>query len=908
MKPIHLTMEAFGPYGDTEVIDFRKLGATTLFLVSGETGSGKTAILDAICFALFGEASGRERQGHSMRSDHAEAGKLTRVTLEFEIKGIQYKATRTPRQERPKQRGEGTTTAGTTADLYQWTADRWDHLHTGTVPVGKALVDRIGFGADQFRQVIVLPQGEFRKLLTAGSAEREAIFAHLFETERYQQLQDRLKGAEAALKTALKEADLVRDTLLKTIEAENLEALKIELGERSQVLIAQEAEAGILQGAAQKTRDALERGRQATRALQEFKDATQALNILTTEKPSIDTDRSTSAAAEKAAALEGAERALTERQRDLKDATNRLEAAKENLETAQAQIGPATTAFEAEDSRKPERNQAHHHRSVLSALADAAGDWDRMLHTEARATKEVAHQDEQLAQAKKDVPLCADALDARKSDALKTRTSAETAVSLKMLIASLQAARVDIATLVDALTAGEPCRVCGSTDHPAPAHTPSVEDDATITRAQEELRLAQADAAALPTKDGATNKAQAKLNEVQEKVEKSRTLLEQAKEALSAARADRARLEEKVPEDLRKPGAIQTATDAAIARTQALDLALSSAQRRLTEVQSKMDSAKTQVGERSEACVLATTRQDDQATELNKRIDEAGFMSAKAYQLAKKEVSERHELRERIQRWDQGMKAATDRNSRAEKAAQGLTAPEMSALEAANEAAIVARTDHGDLTAASRDRVKQMKKALESIETIDATQAEQYAAHTVMGRLSEVANGTRGKRVTFERFVQAEILESVLVNANRRFHTMSSGRYQLTRATDSADRRKLTGLDLNVMDANTGVPRPAHTLSGGEGFEASLSLALGLADTVQARSGGIHLDSIFVDEGFGSLGGQDLDAVMQALQDLQDGGRLVGVISHVGEIAERIPTRLEVHKGHSGSHTRFVIP
>lgn len=908
MKPVHLTMEAFGPYGDTEVVDFRKLGATTLFLVSGETGAGKTAILDAMCFALFGEASGRERQGQSMRSDHAAAEKLTRVTLEFEVKGVQYKAERTPRQERPKQRGEGTTTAGTTADLYQWKDDQWSHLHTGTNPVGKAIVERIGLGVDQFRQVIVLPQGEFRKLLTAGSAEREAVFAHLFETGRYQRLQERLKRTEATLKAALKEADVVRDTFLKTIESESLEALKTELAERSQVLVTQETQGAILQATAQKTRDALERGRQITRNLQELKDATHGLNVLAAEKASTDTYRSTSKAAENAAALEGTERALAERQRDLKDAISRLEAAKESLTVAQAQIGPATATFDHENSRKPERNQAHHTLKVLQALADAAGQWDRMLKTDARATKEVTHHDALLTQAKAEIPLCEAALDARKSDALHTRTLSETAAHMRMLIASLQAARVDIAKLVNALVTGEPCRVCGSTDHPAPAHTPTTEDDEAITGAQEKLRSAEAAAATLPEKNTAIAQAQAKLDAMRAKVENTRTLLEQAKEGLSTARAERARLEEKVPENLRKPGAIQEATTAATKQTEALDLAMISAQAILTELQSKIDTAKTQVQERSEALVHATTRKDDQAAELNKRISEVGFASAEDYQMSKKTVPERQQLRERIQRWDQGMKAAADRYSRAEKAATGLTAPDMSALDVANEAAILENTTHGELTANSRDRVKQMKKAVDSIETHDAKQAEQYAAHMVMGRLSEVANGTRGQRVTFERFVQAEILESVLVNANRRFHTMSGGRYQLLRATDATDKRKLTGLDLNVLDANTGSPRPAYTLSGGEGFEASLALALGLADTVQARSGGIHLDSIFVDEGFGSLGGQDLDAVMQALQGLQDGGRLVGVISHVGEIRERIPTRLEVHKGQSGSHTRFVIP
>ena len=178
----------------------------------------------------------------------------------------------------------------------------------------------------------------------------------------------------------------------------------------------------------------------------------------------------------------------------------------------------------------------------------------------------------------------------------------------------------------------------------------------------------------------------------------------------------------------------------------------------------------------------------------------------------------------------------------------------------------------------------------------------------MLGRLSNLANGKGSQRITFERFVQAEILESVLVSANHRLHTMSSGRYQLRRASSAQDKRRTAGLDLDVMDAHTGAARPVSTLSGGEGFEAALALALGLADVIQAQYGGIQLDTIFVDEGFGSLGEQDLDAVINALQSLQAGGRLVGLISHVPEVKARIPARLEVQKGRDGSTTRFVIP
>ena len=339
-----------------------------------------------------------------------------------------------------------------------------------------------------------------------------------------------------------------------------------------------------------------------------------------------------------------------------------------------------------------------------------------------------------------------------------------------------------------------------------------------------------------------------------------------------------------------------------------MNAALNDAQNSMHTAQNVLKTKEGLREERNRAVAVAEERMRDQMDELSKRILEAGFADQDDFESAKRSRSERETLRNTIHTWDKSCASATDRKARSEAATAGLTPRDVPAIEKQYTEAATAYQEHDKSTAATRERFHELLRTQSSIETIDTEQGDHKKEFSVVGRLAEVSNGKNPFRITFERFVQAELLDRVLSCANQRFYPMSEGRYRLQRATSLKDKRRGAGLDLEVFDANTGFARPASTLSGGEGFEACLSLALGMADTVQSQSGGIHLESIFVDEGFGSLGGEDLDRVIEALKSLQEGGRLVGVISHVRELRERIDARLEVHKSRDGSRTKIVVP
>lgn len=908
MKPVLLTMEAFGPYPKVETVDFRELGSNTLFLVSGETGAGKTAMLDAMCFALFGQASGRERQSRSMRSDHAAISDPTKVELEFALKGTVYKAVRSPKQLRPKQRGEGMTSVGATAEFYEQHEGGWRHLHSGPTDVNQAIVERLGFGAEQFRQVIVLPQGEFRKLLTAGSGDREKIFAHLFDTGRYQRLQQSLKERFAALNRALEHADTERNALLSSVELESVDDLKHAIGEQRTLCATADGDARQKEATTAQKRDALEQGRHTDRLLKEAAGARAQLEQLRQQTAAIESLRSESKAAEEAAHIEPAERAVWDRKQELESVSRALGLAVASLEKRTAESEHSAHSLAAETAKLPDRERANQRVSTAQVLTEQAKGWDECLALHAAATEERERLTAAIGQAQRQTAVAHELVEARQHTVHATQRVADSIASTEALVRSLAAAKVNIATLVDALVSGEPCRVCGSTEHPSPGGEDAPEMDDEMAAAKRRLDADRTTASTL-------HRHQHDLKTAKDAHAQSVALaasldqqLRTATERLGTHAGRKQQLEDTIPEALRAQGALQRELAQAVQAVKALHDSFTKAQEHHKRAHAAVESASTAVKERTAAQQLNQERLESARTEWANRIAESGFENPTQYANAKRPQEVRLRMTKQVRSWDEAFESAKDRLSRAKKNAEGSTPPDLHALEHAHTEALSSSQTARAHATTTLARMAQLEETLATIERNEAKQAEQLKRHKVIGRLNKMANGKGDSRITFERFVQAEILDAVLVSANQRLHVMSSGRYRLMRTEDADDGRKSAGLDLSVMDANTGVPRPAYTLSGGEGFEASLSLALGLADTVQARAGGIHLDSIFVDEGFGSLGGQDLDSVMNALQGLQEGGRLVGVISHVGEIRERIPARLEVIKSHSGSRTRFVLP
>ncbi len=521
------------------------------------------------------------------------------------------------------------------------------------------------------------------------------------------------------------------------------------------------------------------------------------------------------------------------------------------------------------------------------------------------------------------------------------------------------------AILAAKISPGQPCPVCGSTDHPrlATADKPLPDEQALQTKAREideiraqrervrnevsacekqvsakqvEMRFLEESLGELAAKpltqvdaDRKSLKEQLKMAEDAGKLaaaltqelqdldkkrvqweEKWIVLDEKRLKALGDRQQAEAIVAERgsgIPEALKKPGALDKAKKLAEQDLRRLEEAFEAARKQATRTSETLTACKTSEKGAGDNAADAARLLIDQREQFHKSLKEAGFADEQAFRASKKTPAEIESLERNIQSFDRSLNAAKDRLKRAEQTAEGLELPDMNALTAMSikakkdaeqavrsEAFLATKRDNLTRWAAECTRLVEKKEKLE-------------AEYAVKGRISEVANGMNREGITFQRFVLAALLDDVLLAASKRLHIMSNGRFRLQRIRARTDRRAAAGLDLEVDDSYSGTARPVSTLSGGESFLASLSLALGLADVVQTYSGGIQLDAVFVDEGFGSLDPEALDLALQALVDLRRDGRIVGIISHVPTLREIIDARLEVTAQRSGSTARFVI-
>jgi exonuclease SbcC len=1020
MRPLKLTMTAFGPYAGTETVDFGRLGDNTLFLIHGPTGGGKTTILDAMCFALFGRTSGAERDGRQMRSDYVEPSVATEVTFDFALGAEAYRVRRVPEQEVLKRRGTGTTKMPPAATLWRRTGLA-DDAAEGTVAasdwrrVTEALEGLLGFRYEQFRQVVILPQGDFRRLLLAKSDEREKIMATLFQTELYRRIEEFFKqAARAAEEEARKLADK-RDWLLQEAAAESAEELKIRLAGDAAGLLALAAQTAEARLALQAAQERLAAARRLEELFAERARAAAVLAGLEGRAADMAAQRSELARARQAAQLADLAALAATRRQEEEQAAAGLAKAEAGLAAALTDKEGADGALAAERKREGERKAAAEEVSGLTALGEKLGQLAK-----AREALQAAEEKARLAgagceQARKareeDLAKLAAGREARegllaeayKVPALESaaREAAELVANCGLLAAlrgewqeisrrhtalaetvagleeDLAAARercaaVDrrwrqgqAARLARELAPGEACPVCGSTHHPAPAlHTDDVPETAALEAEQsaagaleEELagkrrELTEAAQAlgrvtergnnlrqlvgdrAKESIDGLRRAADglaaelAKARQAAADLERQERLLAistrevegrepmlaaaeaAAREAAAAAGEARAVLAERegaIPEALRPPGRLAAELAAATARRDGLEQAWTQAQAAAAGAAEKAAGLTAGLAAARNGLDAAKRNAAAERERFKMRIAEAGFADEADFAAASRPAGTVAALEKGLADYDAALAVARDRERQAAQATAGLERPDVTAAaEAAGKAqaasdALVAEQAR---LAGGVEKQEQWLKQLEALATETAAREAEYA---VLGRLAQVANGQNPQRVSFHRFVLQALLDEVTGAANNRLKKMSRGRYALRRMEEPIDRKQAGGLDVEIEDAWTGVSRHAATLSGGETFLASLALALGLADVVQGYSGGVYLDTIFVDEGFGMLDPEALDMALQALVELQAHGRLVGIISHVPELKERIEARLEIVPTDRGSTTRWSV-
>ena len=1018
MKPIKLSIQAFGPFAGIEEIDFSKLGNNPLFLINGPTGAGKSSILDAICFALYGQTTGAERDATQMRCDHSVLSLLTEVSLEFMLGSKHYRIRRAPTQERAKSRGDGTTTQQAEAQLWEI-----DGSQQGRLIVSKSVTDAndeikqlIGLGVEQFRQVMVLPQGKFRELLMADSKEREIIFSQLFETQIYKRIENKLKDKAAGIRQAVDRHQSEVRGILQAAEVSS----ELELDQELEDLKPQLAEAKTQKDFAEEQLKAMQRDHDKAVALNKRFDEldlkTKELTIKAQQANEIDAKQSLLNQASKAQgiyhfyATELAEhKKLSTVRQQHNDSEKKLVSIKQSHVQALENFEKAETSASELDKLKTEQSELQRYERQNAELTSARAKLKLKLNqaTNSKAKLDAKNKElkllehelsekteliasysselEQLPEKQQALTTIADKLTERKElDNIEHNIQAISGKKLhaeklteaktyEFDLAKRSADKTELAwhsgqaaLLAKELSDNQPCPVCGSKEHPEPATANQLGKLTTKQQVDESRQLeAQARDTLQASKDALaqiesqlellvsqhassdkrlgesakltlealaqeqhTIKAQVdalntiKLNKIalDLRVSDIKRIQQESQQLLSSLEAQAAsdnieaiesrtsveQLEAQVPETYREPGALDKAIQALASKIDQLTQQLRNAANTLKEQQSALDQAlstekalATQVNEQENLSLTASadwqTALSNSAFEnlelfLNARLDETRQTSLKAE--IEKYRSELDSLKGVVQQLEQELK---------EKQRVDLTLIETQV----NEKTAVFR-EQDNTWRSLEARVKSLisvKEKLHKAFIANEALAKQYA---VFGTLSDVANGATGNKISLQRFVLSVLLDDVLIQASHRLNIMSKGRYQLVRKEDRAKGNKASGLELEVEDGDTGKPRSVATLSGGESFMAALSLALGLSDVVQSYAGGIKLDTLFIDEGFGSLDIESLDAAIRVLIDLQASGRMIGIISHVTELKEQMANRIDVIGSRLGSSIKIV--
>ncbi|MFF4491541.1 AAA family ATPase [Streptomyces sp. NPDC001544] len=992
MRLHRLDITAFGPFGGARTVDFDALSAAGLFLLHGPTGAGKTSVLDAVCYALYGAVPGARQgnQGTNLRSDHAERGTRTEVRLELTVAGRRLAITRQPPWERAKLRGKGTTVdkAQTWLREYDATHGTWKDLSRSHQEVGNEIEQLLGMSREQFCQVVLLPQGDFARFLRADAEARGRLLGRLFDTRRFAEVEKHLAERRRTTEARVREGDAALLADAHRMQQEAGDAMELpELAPGAPGL----AEA-VLSAAAVARSTARERLALADCRLAAAESAQAAAErTLTDVRELARLQRRFTEARERAGRLQeraGAHREAQTRMerarkaeavapaldlREAADAEHRRAAAlhtraRGRLPDTWADAGTAGLAAAArraaeelgglESARRAEQRLGElvteraeldrlerDDEDVLREAEHWLAEWDTTrasLQTRIEAAQEAATRAEQLAVQREPTRRRLDA--ARMRDQLAGDTEEAQRRALDSGNRALEARRhwLDLkeqrlagiaAELAASLTDGEPCAVCGATEHPAPARKVAghvgregeeqalaacrhaeeqhAEDERRLGVVREALAAATAEAGDTPT---------ARLAEEADRLEQEYARARRDSSGLHSVREELRRAEQERERRLaaRQQAAVRAASR--LTRRETLDHEQATLEQELAEARDGADSVAARAAQLQQRVRLLTEAADaaraaedtaqrlkDADARLADAAYRAGFDTPQEAAAALLDDATHRELQHRLDDWqsEEAAVRAVLAESDTAAAAQHPPADPTTAEETAVRAARRLRE-----AASARDAAAHCCAELDRLSARAADGVRRLAPlreeHERVARLAALTAGTSAdneRRMRLESYVLAARLEQVAAAATVRLQRMSSGRYTLVHSADRSGRGR-SGLGLHVVDAWTGRERDTATLSGGETFFASLALALGLADVVTDEAGGVRLDTLFIDEGFGSLDDQTLDEVLDVLDSLRERDRSVGIVSHVADLRRRIHAQLEVVKGRTGSTLR----
>ena len=913
MRPLKLKLSAFGPYAGVTEIDLESLGNKGLYLITGDTGAGKTTIFDAITYALYGEPSGNNRETSMLRSKYADADTPTEVELVFLNGGEKYTIKRNPEYERPAKKGEGMTLQRADATLIYPDGN----LVTKPREVNGSVRDIIGVDRDQFSQIAMIAQGDFLKLLLAETKERQNIFREIFKTGYYQILQERLKAESGKLSgeydgmklsvsqyisgilcdemdavfsdvQRAKNGDMllsdVVELLGKLIEkdesvGEKLKAEAEELQKETDFVNAQETAAEIYlsrQKALEEAKTLLKLKEKTAEKL------TAKLMELKGKKPEV-------TAAEKEIteteflyseydALILSEKVLTEARENLLG----YSAASKNLEPTIVGLGKDIENLKKEFSELSWSGEEKERLARLKEQAEAKKQKVKDIGEDLKLLHELKTE---LMTAQKNY---------REAEEISATKSSEYARLHKVFLDS------QAGLLAETLKEGEPCPVCGSKIHPQKAQklaeapneselkTLKSEADRAVENAAEKSRAAgEILGKATAFSETLTVKATAlfgecQLEEVPEKAEillsKAETFIKETEAALNKADSAlmrRLEVEKLIPS---KEKELENA------KTEAVNLEKQIAAAKVTEAETEKQI--TLIKEKLK--FSSKTDAENRVAELKKFVEGYNAATATAEQDYRYADSVKTQLTGRINQLKKDL-------------AEPISI-DFQKLEAVKTELSGKKEILGNRQRQVEIRIDTNSRIRESLLKRSEDMAELEKKWSLVKALSNTANGNvSGKeKIMLETYIQGTYFDRIIARANTRFMMMSGGQYELKRREEALNNRSQSGLELDVIDHYNGTTRSVKTLSGGESFKASLSLALGLSDEIQSASGGIRLETMFVDEGFGSLDEESLSQAIRALSSLTEGNRLVGIISHVGELKEKIDKQIVVTKEKTG--------
>jgi len=929
MRPLRLTLSAFGPYAAEITLDLEKLGKGGLYLITGDTGAGKTTIFDAITYALYDHSSSGIREGSMLRCKYADDKTPTFVELEFEVHGVRYTVRRNPEYQRPKARGEGMTTEKADATL-TYPDDR--PPVTKAKDVTAAVQEIIGLDYNQFSQIVLIAQGQFTKLLNASTEERSRIFRKLFRTQRYAQLQERLQSEASALNQQRTAQNAKLDSLLGGLqfspEDPDAEALR--------ALCAQtvpETALALLDTLTARQAAALEEAGTALQATEAQLDTVQQQLGAAAQAQRL-AQQLAARQAELAAAKPALDAARAEADRHAGDAAQ-LDALTAQVTQAQSALAAydALDALcrqqtEARDAAQLAAAQAHKRRTQLDSLnaALAAAETElaaladadtRLLALQTRSAQ-LAQRGEALAKLEQRLADCQRQAKTAHKAQESYRAAAAAQDEARTRQNTLERAFLDAQAglLAESLVEGAPCPVCGSTHHPARAllpHTAPTQAQVEAARqaAAEADRQAQNASAAAQSALAAVNEAKTSLRRDAETLLPERfttpegtvpltfalmtNVLAEESAALQTAQTDCKAQCRQAEADCRRKAQLEADRQAKTRQRPALEQAAAEADRSAAAQNASADALEGQIAERRAA--LPYPRRADAQAALDKL------------------EADRRTLRTGMDTAQRKLKQAEQTVAAAEAAVEALTAQQTAAQkELPARSAEELTAQQTELTAA-REALRSREKQLSAQLLPNRKTAAQYRAAAEarqalesrwqwVSALAATAGGTltSKQKIKLEAYIQMNYLDRILRYANTRLMQMTAGQYELERI-GAENQRSQSGLDLGVIDHYNGTRRSVKTLSGGESFKASLALALGLSDEVQSSAGGIRLDTLFLDEGFGSLDEESLELAIRVLSGLTEGDRLVGIISHVGALKDRIDRQVVVHKARTGGST-----